>query len=72
MSFGKILSTDFMPCLFSFKFKVFKVSTCFIPWSSIVFICFSNALLRGEKVNLACYFILLWSDDNISLPVRKS
>ena len=57
----------------SSDFKVFKASTysinLFIPWSSIIFICFSNALLSGKDVNLACSIILLWSDGNISSPV---
>ena len=53
-------------------FKAFKASICFIPWSPIVFICFSNALPRGEYVNFAFSFILLWLDDNISSPVRYS
>ena len=53
-------------------FKAFKTSTCFIPWSSIVFICFSNDSPRGECVNLAYSIILLWSDGNISLPVKNS
>ena len=57
---------------FSSGCKAFKASTFFIPWSSIVFIYFSNALARGEYVNLACSIILLWSDGNISSPVRNS
>ena len=61
-----------MSSLFSSDFKAFKTSTCFIPSSSSVFICFSNALPGGEYVNWACSFILLWWDDNISLPVRRS
>ena len=44
----------------------------FFPCSSIVFICFSNALWRGEYVNFACSIILLWSDGNISSAVRYS
>ena len=44
----------------------------FSPYSSIVFICFSNALLRGEYVNLVCLIILIWSDGKISSPVRYS
>ena len=43
-----------------------------IPWSSIAFICFSNALPSGKYGNLACSIIQLWSDGNISLPVRCS
>ena len=57
---------------FSSGFKAFKVSTCFIPWSSFVFICFSNSLSRAEYVNFACSIILLWSDGNITSPVRYS
>ena len=34
--------------------------------------CFSNALPREEYVNFACSVILLWSDGNISSPVRFS
>ena len=52
--------------------KAFKASTCFITWSSIVFICFSNALPRGEYINFACSITLLWSDVSISSPVRYS
>ena len=63
MSFGKIPSFDS-------GFKAFKDSICFTPWSSIVFICFSNAMPRGENVKFARSIILLWSDGNISLPVR--
>ena len=53
-------------------FKTSKASTCFFPCSSIVFICFSNALLRGEYVNFASFVVLLWSDGNISSAVRYS
>ena len=69
--FGKTLSID-SSSWFSSGFKAFKVSTFFLPWSLIVFICFSIALPRGEYVNLACSIILLWSDGNISSPVRYS
>ena len=54
------------------SFKVFKASTCFIPWYLNVFICFSNAFLSGEYAHLAGLIILLWSDGNISSPVRYS
>ena len=57
---------------FSSGFKAFKASTCFIPWSSTVFNCFSNALLRGEYVNVAYSIILLWPEGNISSPVRNT
>ena len=71
MSFGKIPSV-ISSSLFSTGFKAFKASICFIPWSSVVFIFFSNALPSGEYVNLACSIIPLWSDGNISSPVRYS
>ena len=45
---------------------------CFSPWSSIVFISFSNALPRGEYVNLACSIIQIWSEGSIGSPVRFS
>ena len=72
MPFGKIPSIDFMSSLFYSGFKAFKASTCFIPWPSIVYICFSNVLPRGEYVNFACSIILLWSNGNIPSPVRYS
>ena len=62
MSFGKIPPIDFMSSLFFSGFKAFAASTCFIRWSSNVFICFPNALLTGEYVNFACSIILFWAD----------
>ena len=59
MSFGKIPSIDFMSSIFYSGFKAFKALTYFIPCSSIVFICFSNTLSRGEYINVACYIIIL-------------
>ena len=56
----------------SFSFKVFKGSTCFFPWSSIVFACFSKALARGEEVNLAYSIICFWLEGSNSSPVRYS
>ena len=56
----------------SFGFQVFKISTCFIPRSSIVFVRFSKDFPKGESVNLACSIIWFWLDDNISSPVRYS
>ena len=56
---------------FSSGFKTFKASTCFIPWPSIAFIYFSNALPRGELENLACSIILLWSNGNIFSAIRN-
>ena len=41
-------------------------------WTTNVFICFSNALPRGEYINLVCSIILLWSDGNVSSTVRNS
>ena len=52
MSFGKIPSTYFGDW-FSSCFKAFKTSTHFIPSSSIVFVCFSNAVPSGEYVKVA-------------------
>ena len=71
VSFRKFLQLIRIPYFF-YTFKDFKASTCFIPWSSIAFICSSNALSSGEYVNLACSIILLWSDGNISTPVGYS
>ena len=51
-------------------FKTSKASTYFFCCSSIVFICFWNALPSEEYVKLTCSIILLWSDGNISSPVR--
>ena len=56
MCFGKIPSIDFMSSLGCSDFKAFKASTYFIPWSSIVFICFWNAFPSGEYANLANLF----------------
>ena len=36
---------------FSSGFKAFKASACFINWSSIDFICFSNVLTSREYLN---------------------
>ena len=38
----------------------------------LLFICFSNALPNEKYVNLNCSIILLWSDGNISSPLRYS
>ena len=46
------------------------MSYLFFPWSSIIFICFSNALPRKEYVDLACSITLFWPGGNISSPVR--
>ena len=63
----------FFSSWFSCGFKDFRASiTCSVPWYLIVFICFSNALPSREYANLACSIILLWSDGNISSPVRNS
>ena len=54
------------------SFKTSEAPTYFLSCFSIVFICFSNALSRREYVNLVCSTIRLWSDSNISSPVRYS
>ena len=46
--------------------------TCFLPWSSIVFVCFSKAFTNGEYVNLDYSITLLWFEGSISLTVRNS
>ena len=56
----------------SFLFWFVIAAICSFPCSSIVFVCFSNVLRRGKNVSLASYIFLLWSDDNISSPVRNS
>ena len=48
-------------CLYLFFFLIFNL-----------FVCFSNALPRGESVNLACSIMLPWLDGNIYSPVRYS
>ena len=85
MSFGKIPAINFISSfyyialyylfyyiIFPYGFKAFKTWSCFISWSSIVSICFSNSLASGKYLNLACFLILLWSDANISSRVRYS
>ena len=72
ISFQKIPSMHFRSCWFSFDFKTFEVSTCFLSWSSIVFIYFSKAFPREKWANLACSIILIWSEGSISLSVRYS
>ena len=47
-----------------------KVSSCFFPWSSTVFTCFSNAFSSEDYANLVCFIDLFWSSGNFSLPVR--
>ena len=56
----------------SFGFKSSKASTYFFPCFSIVFICFSKAFPKADKVNLACSIIYFWLYGNISSPVRYS
>ena len=61
MSFQKNLSIVFMSSLFSSALEGFKAWNCFILFPS------------GEYVNLVLSsIILLWSEGNISLPVRNS
>ena len=59
-----------MSSLFFSDFKTSKASACFFPCYLIVFVCFSKAFPWGEYTNLGCSIILLWSDGNISSPVR--
>ena len=69
VSFGiASLSVNF----WALSFKTSEASTYFFPCSSIVFICFPNALRSREYINLACSIILLRSDGNISPLVRYS
>ena len=60
MFFGKTPSTDSNSWFFS-GFKAFKASICFIPWSLIVFVCFSKAFPKGDR-----------SGGSIYSPVRNS
>ena len=60
-------------CFFwSFRSKDCKFLTCLFRFSLIVFICFSNASLRGEYVNIASCIILFCCRGNISSSVRYS
>ena len=67
--FGKIPSIDssssFSSSLGASGFEAYS-------WTTNVFISFSNALPRGEYINLVCSIILLWSDGNVSSTVRNS
>ena len=57
----------------NFKINLFTCTfICFSPWSSIIFICSSNALPRVKHENLACSITLFWAGGNISLPIRYS
>ena len=60
------MSKTFFSTLFSSAF------ICFCPWSSIVFLYFSEAFPQEENVNLACLFTLLWSEGSMSWHVRNS
>ena len=71
VSFGKTIFTDFMSSLFSSACKTIKASACFITWSSFVLIFFFKCFTEW-RINLAWSIILLWSEGNISLPVRYS
>ena len=44
----------------------------FFPWSSIVFVCFSKAFPKGERINLGFSIICFWLEGNIFSPVRYS
>ena len=61
-----------MSSLFFSCFKAYKTSTSFITWSSIVFMCFSNALPIGKHINWACSIILLRPDSNAFSSIRYS
>ena len=45
---------------------------CFSIWSSIAFVYFFKVFPKEKYINLACSIIWLWSDGNISSPVRYS
>ena len=51
---------------------LFKCFICFFFDLQLFLICFSNALARGEFVKLACFIILLWSENEIYSPGRQS
>ena len=51
---------------------LFKCLYFFSLWSLIVLICFTNALPRGEYVNLGCSITLFWLGSSISSPGRYS
>ena len=53
-------------------FEIFRASTCFFPWSLIVFVCFSKALRKGELVKLVFSITLIWSRGSICSPIRFS
>ena len=55
-----------------FRSKDCEALSCSFQLSSIVFICFSKAFSRGEKVNLASCMILFCFGCNIFSPVRHS
>ena len=61
-----------MSSLFFSCFKAYKTSTSFITWSSIVFMCFSNALPIGKHIKWACSIILLRPDSNAFSSIRYS
>ena len=74
-SFHLLFYSHFLISFILFLVSLVLISfatSCFLPWSSIVFTCFSNALLSGKYINLAYFIILLWPDGNISSPVRNS
>ena len=52
------------------RWRLFK--SLFLIFLQLLLFVFSNALPSGECVSFACSIILLWSDDNISSPVRYS
>ena len=42
------------------------------PYYSIVFVCFLDAFPIVEYINSACFVIWIWSEGNISSPIRYS
>ena len=52
--------------------KILNLQLVLFPDLQLFLFFFSNTLPKGEYVNWACSIILIWSDWNISLPVRNS
>ena len=51
-------------------FRFIIASICFLPWFSIVFVCFLKAFFKRKLGNLAFSIILFWSEGNISSCLR--
>ena len=56
---------SFFELIYCIRNIYFKVPACFL-------ICFSNALPKGEKVNLAFYIALFWYSGSVYSPIRYS